>query len=120
MISSKLVLMSYIPSLPNSMGLIKINICIIFITFVNVGFGLKQLYNPRMEPFRTLINESNYLNDFLQFQIIKTEEQIMLPSQTNEFLLMKIVIEDLNYTQSYKNVSSDDFLELEARIRNGV
>ena len=73
-----------------------------------------------MEPFRTLINESNYLNDFLQFQIIKTEEQIMLPSQTNEFLLMKIVIEDLNYTQSYKNVSSDDFLELEARIRNGV
>ena len=106
--------------LPNSMGLIKINICIIFIAFVNVGFGLKQLYNPRMEPFRTLINESNYLNDFLQFQIIKTEEQIMLPSHFNEFLLVKIVIEDLNYTQSYKNVSSEDYLELETRIRNGV
>ena len=98
----------------------KINICIILLTFVNIGLGLKQLYNPRMEPFRTLINESNYLNDFLQFQIIKTEEQKILPSHFNEFLLMKIVIEDLNYTQSYKNVSSEDYLDLEAQIRNGV
>ena len=92
----------------------------LLLTFVNVGLGLKQLYNPIMEPFRTLINESNYLNDFLQFQIIKTEEQKMLDSHFNEFLLMKIVIEDLNYTQSYKNVSSEDYLELETRIRNGV
>ena len=73
-----------------------------------------------MEPFRTLINESNYLNDFLQFQIIKTEEQKMLDSHFNEFLLMKIVIEDLNYTQSYNDISSEDYLDLEARIRNGV
>ena len=72
------------------------------------------------EPFRTMIKESVYLEEFMEYQMINAEEQKSLNPNYDISLVIKIVIEDMNFTKKFQNSFSDDYLELDLQIRNGV
>ena len=67
-----------------------------------------------------MIKESVYLEEFMEYQMINAEEQKSLNPNYDISLVMKIVIEDMNFTKNLDNSSSEDFLELDLQIRNGV
>ena len=67
-----------------------------------------------------MIKESVYLEEFMEYQMINAEEQKSLNPNYDISLVMKIVIEDMNFTKNFDNSSSEDFLELDLQIRNGV
>ena len=83
-------------------------------------FAFDKLYDSNREPFRTLIKEADYLEDFMQFEMVDAEEQKLLDKNVDAFLLVKIVVTSLNYTKSLQNSSSEEFQELEEHIINGV
>ena len=39
------------------------------------------------EPFRTLISESEYLSEFMQFQVLNGEEQTLMAGKSGSILL---------------------------------
>ena len=45
------------------------------------------LLSPFPEPFRTLISESEYLSEFMQFQVLNGEEQTLLAGKSGSILL---------------------------------
>ena len=67
-----------------------------------------------------MIKESVYLEEFMEYQMINAEEQNSLNPNYDISLVIKIVIEDMNFTKNFQNSSSDDYLELDLQIRNGV
>ena len=67
-----------------------------------------------------MIKESVYLEEFMEYQMINAEEQKSLNPNYDISLVIKIVIEDMNFTKNFQNSSSDDYLELDLQIRNGV
>ena len=83
-------------------------------------FAFDKLYDSNREPFRTLIKEADYLEDFMQFEMVDAEEQKLLDKNVDTFLLVKIVATSLNYTKSLQNSSSEEFQELKDLIINGV
>ena len=56
----------------------------------------------------------------MEYQMINAEEQNSLNPNYDISLVIKIVIEDMNFTKNFQNSSSDDYLELDLQIRNGV
>ena len=67
-----------------------------------------------------MIKESVYLEEFMEYQMINAEEQKSLNPNYDISLVIKIVIEDMNFTKNFQNSFSDDYLELDLQIRNGV
>ena len=90
------------------------------ILLIQNTFAFDKLYDSNREPFRTLIKEADYLEDFMQFEMVDAEEQKLLDKNVDTFLLVKIVITSLNYTKSFQNSSSEEFQELEELIYNAV
>ena len=93
---------------------------LVAIILVQNTSAFDKLYDSNREPFRTLIKEADYLEDFMQFEMVDAEEQKLLDKNVDTFLLVKIVASSLNYTKSLQNSSSEEFQELEELIINGV
>ena len=76
------------------------------------------------EPFRGLLSEAENLAKFMQYQMISTAEQDLILKQFgnnfDEVLVMKIVIENLNFTLAYKNETSEELLNLKESLENSV
>ena len=98
---------------------LKIGLVVAIIIIQNT-FAFDKLYDSNREPFRTLIKEADYLEDFMQFEMVDAEEQKLLDKNVDTFLLVKIVATSLNYTKSLQNSSSEEFQELKDLIINGV
>ena len=98
---------------------IRYELLVAIILIQNI-FAFDKLYDSNREPFRTLIKEADYLEDFMQFEMVDAEEQKLLDKNVDTFLLVKIVVTSLNYTKSLQNSSSEEFQELEELIINGV
>ena len=90
------------------------------ILLIQNALAFDKLYDSNREPFRTLIKEADYLEDFMQFEMVDAEEQKLLDKNVDTFLMMKIVVTSMNFTKTLQNSSSEDFKELEELINNGV
>ena len=93
---------------------------LVAIILVQNILAFDKLYDSNREPFRTLIKEADYLEDFMQFEMVDAEEQKLLDKNVGTFLLVKIVASSLNYTKSLQNSSSEEYQELKDLIINGV
>ena len=77
-----------------------------------------------LEPFRGLLSEAENLSKFMQYQMVTaTEQDIILKNndgKIDEILVMKVVLESLNFTLEFENTSSDAYDELYDGLFNAV
>ena len=77
-----------------------------------------------LEPFRGLLSEAENLSKFMQYQMTTAAEQDIIlknnDGKIDEILVMKVVLESLNFTLDFENTSSDAYNELNDGILNAV
>ena len=77
-----------------------------------------------LEPFRGLLSEAENLSKFMQYQMTTAAEQDIIlknnDGKIDEILVMKVVLESLNFTLEFENTSSDAYDELYDGLFNAV
>ena len=70
------------------------------------------------------MSEAENLAKFMQYQMVTASEQDAIlklnGAEMEEILVMKIVLENVNFTVELQNKSSDEFIELREKITEWV